>query len=285
VLYRCNRILCTTLTAVLAILSLSSKSYGAAAQYYWKIKPSSLVITPLDRSQIGVEKDFLPGDEVMRAYFGVAGAELLGPGQANIGGESWAASAGKYLAAVNATGGPIGSRVSEERTFCSEGAPTSGGTKDGRHEIKFCFTDLDNDGRLDHGFLAGSTNAEAAALSPIDHIPYRYRRDVRLPNSYISLKYVQPPKYNVNGRQIVAQVTIFGRFEYAQTIFTRTNGRRASWNVVRGVGGISYPRVLEFGEARVTVLSFDKVTGKARLRVDQDFGDSTYEGGKFTVWL
>ena len=261
--------------AVASLLNWSGLANAKSPMGTWRVEPSSLRIITNDDQQIGVERTIRPNDEILRAAIGVAAAsELLEDLKVEMSGEQWQVPKGALLGGVKVLDAPHGVVINPQRTFCGKMIQLSSNTQSMDRNARFCFTDVDQDSKLDHVFVAGSKRPEDATLRPIAPTSYDYRENVPLPNTYITIAFYDPPKaaFDFNGRQLVASVTFMGeKWSSLEHVTTRIMGKRKPFKAYQTVAGKYYPRTLEFGAVKITILAFQKEVNEILLRVDHGF--------------
>lgn len=263
------------------LLGMSSHSEAKPMRQDWRVEPSPLRILAGGDEQIGVERIVRPDDEIMRVAIGVAAsAKLSGAIQIQIAGESWTSPSGAYLTGFKIINGPS-SATSNARTFCGQELRSSGSRQRMKSRVRFCAMDMDADGTLDHAFLVGARTAEDAMLRPIAPVAYQYRENAPLPNSNLRVTYYKPPAaaFDFNGRTLVVRPTILGQdWRSLEIIHTRVEGKRKSFKAYQTIGGDAYPRTIEFGGAKISILAFNKETSEVRLKVVQGFEIADFDG-------
>lgn len=266
-----------------ATILLAMSSYGEAKpmRQDWRVEPSPLRILAGGDQQIGVERIVRPDDEIMRVAIGIAASAKLSDAiQIQIAGESWTAPSGAYLTGFKIISGPAG-MTPNAHTFCGQELRSSGSRQRVKSRVRFCLTDMDADGTLDHAFLVGARNADDAVLRPVAPVAYQYRENVPLPNSNLRVTYYKPPAaaFDFNGRTLVIRPTILGKdWGSLEIIHTRVEGKRKSFKAYQTIGGDIYPRTIEFGGAKISILAFNKETSEVRLKVEQGFENADFDG-------
>lgn len=268
--------------AATILLATSSQSQAKSTGKDWRVEPSPLRILAGGDEQTGVERTVRPDDEIMRVAIGVAAsAELSGAIGMQIAGENWTLPAGAYLTGFGVRSSPAGAIVNMQRTFCGQELRSSGNRERVKSRVRFCMTDMDADGTLDHAFLVGARNPDESVPKPIAPVAYQYRENVPLPNSHLRVTYYKPPAaaFDFNGRTLVVRPTILGRdWGSPEIIHTRVGSKRKSFKAYQTIGGDTYPRTIEFGGAKISILAFDKETSEVRLKVEQGFEAADFDG-------
>lgn len=248
----------------------------------WRIDLAPLRILASGHEEIGIERIVHPGDEIMRTAIGVpAAAELSGGIQFQTAGENWGAPAGTYMASAKVISSSAGTQVNAQRTFCGREFRSTGNRARVKARVRFCVTDADADGNLDHAFLVGARKPEDAAVRPITPVAYQYRENLPLPNSSLRVTFYKPPAraLDFNGHTLDVRPTLFGKdWGAVERIHTRVGGKSSSFKAYQSVGGDSYPRIIQFGTARISILAFNKETSEMRVRVEHGFEAADFEG-------
>lgn len=260
---------------IIILLALPSQAIAKAVTSGWRVEPVSLRIIANDEKHIGVEQTIHPNDEIIRAAIGIASAaEMLEDINIRIAGEQWFSPKGAVFARINVLNSPEGAVINPQRTFCGQLSPVLANDRSIKPTTPFCFTDVNQDGKFDHVFTGRNKTPDDAVVQPIIPVSYIYQENVPLPGSYIKIIFYTPPKsaFDFNGRQLIAVVTFRGQeLTSLENVTTRVMGKRKSFKAYQTVAGKIYPKIIEFGAVRISILSFQKETNEIRLRVDHGF--------------
>jgi hypothetical protein len=236
-----------------------------------------LVILPSGRApEAGSAKQFQDQGELFRAPLGAASlGELLEPAKFDMFGKPVVINAFTIMRTAVARGGDLADYPADPPVLCDKPQQNFAKSLAAASTLllstllsrfqpwtQICLVDTDKDGTVDHAFMVGTRMPEDRKLFPIAPVHYAIRRNVPLPNSYLSLNFAEPKL--LAGPRIVANVKLTGTALMIDRL--RLGPDALAAKVVYGLKAKALPQTIDIagGEVVIDALSPDSKTVTAR---------------------
>lgn len=253
-------------------LASASVAGGAAAQAKEPFQVTQDLYVILPGSRAGADWTVAPGETVLRGTIGYsAAAKPAEPVSAHLAGVQVDVAADIPLPEMRPSSATRARLGADARIFCGSqrrpdmiAAPPSGPPGRGRRFDDYvypCLVDGDRDGKLESIFLGGVRWASESLLVPIAPIAYSEQKNVPLMGS-VWITYEK-------GGDLQLHAVYGGHVLPIRGV--RLGAERKHYPAERNVRRSSYPFVVPYGSAAISVLGFEPDGGKLRIRVDRAF--------------
>jgi hypothetical protein len=145
-----------------------------------------------------------------------------------------------------------------------------------RDQVRPCLVDRNNDGRFEGALLLGTRWSSDWLVVPIEPVAYAPPVDIPLPASELTVTFlyhspVQGWVLQLGGRFLARPFNLIG------IKLRPPGGTQRQYDGLTGVGASTYPRLIEYGAARISILGYDDHAHEVRLRIDHPFETAQVE--------
>lgn len=137
-------------------------------------------------------------------------------------------------------------------------------------EVALCLIDDEGDESLDRAFISGAVSPDALPAVPIAPIAYRMAVLEEPVDARLEVRFIKESK---NGPPILLVYTNIhnATFTGSYVSYLAPTGKMEDIDQRAKLNPAKLPRVLQYQDAQITVLSYDAATETLRYRVDRPF--------------